>query len=72
MRNALSKSMTTSIPTSSCWRECTRRLKGYDAIGYRICSTASEESVTERQGSGLDKIDVEKLGKNARHGGGAD
>ena len=49
-----------------------RRLKGYNAIGYRICSTASKESVTERQGSGLDKIDIEKLGKNARHGGGAD
>jgi len=26
-----------------------RRLKGYNAIGYRICSTASEESVTEHK-----------------------
>ena len=49
-----------------------RRLKGYNVIGYRICSTDSEDSLTERQGSGLDKIDVEKLGINTRHGGGAD
>lgn len=39
-----------------------RRLKGYSAIGYRICNTPYDEFGRERQTTGLERPDAEPLG----------
>jgi superfamily II DNA or RNA helicase len=39
-----------------------RRLKGYSAIGYRICNTPYDVFGRERQATGLERSDAESLG----------
>jgi superfamily II DNA or RNA helicase len=41
-----------------------RRLRGYSAIGYRICNTAKEVFEAERQATGFENASAETLGEN--------
>jgi superfamily II DNA or RNA helicase len=41
-----------------------RRLKGYSAIGYRICNTPKEVFETERQATGFENARAEAVGEN--------